>query len=76
MNQEQTQTVLTTLARIDERQDGIKEILNNHAKSLSELTVKTNKHENKFSKMRGGMSVLGVLFTAIVGFLGIDFWSS
>lgn len=74
MNQEQEQTVLTTLVRIDTRQEAIKEMLDRHEQQVGTLTTRVDTHENKFSRMKGGMTVMGMLFTVLAAFSSLQFW--
>jgi len=73
MNPEQTQTVLTTLARIDERQESIKEIIERHETALSDVTAKGHNHDTKFARMKGGMTVMGILFTGLLAMVGLEY---
>jgi hypothetical protein len=74
MDQEQTQTVLTTLTRIDTRQEAIKEMLDRHEKQVGHLTTRVDVHENKFHRMKGGITVLSLLFTVIAAISSLQFW--
>lgn len=74
MTSDQEQTLLATVARIDERTEAIKDNVERHETNLADVTVKVNDHDVRFAKYRGGMSVLGLLFTALLSVVGLFTW--
>ncbi len=72
MTPEQETTLLTSVARIDERTHSIKVTMDRHEGSINTLHSKTNENSKALSRIRGiGLGVSGV-FGVIMAFLGLD----
>lgn len=74
MSPEQEDNLLATVARIDERTESIQDNVKRHEQNLNDVVVKVNTHDVRFAKYRGGMSVLGILFTALLSMVGFFTW--
>jgi len=76
MTPEQTQTVLTSLARIEEQTTNIKETTKRHEEALSALAVRLNGTERILARHRGIGTGVGTMLTLALAFVGLDrFWS-
>jgi hypothetical protein len=76
VNPEQTQTVLTSLARIEEATVHIKETSKRHEEALGAHAVRLNGTERVLARHRGIGTGVGSMLTLALAFVGIDrFWS-
>jgi hypothetical protein len=75
MTPDQETTLLTSVARIDERTHAIKESVSRHETALSDVTVKTNANATSIARLKGIGAGIGGVFTLILAGLGLDRFS-
>lgn len=76
MTPDQEATLLSTVARIDERVAGMKEVSKRHEQQLLSTAITLGEHDVKFARYKGGARVASGLFVGLIALLGLDFWSS
>ena len=71
MTPEQSERIYGSLERIETKVDAIKHITDRHEKSLNEAHKRVGSLETSRGRMKGGMTVLGSIFTlAAITFAG------
>jgi hypothetical protein len=78
MTPEQFGEIREALGRIEQKVDGHQDDDRRiHARqdaAIDTLYSKTNDLDRSRSRMRGGMSVLGILFTGFLALIGLNIW--
>ena len=72
MTPEQSVEVIKTLSRIEQTCVNIKETNDRHERAINANHRRTDEHDKKFARMKGGMSVLAILFTGFLALLGLN----
>ncbi len=72
MTPEQETTLLSSVARIDERTHAIKESSTRHERAINELFTKTNANATSIAKVRGIGLGIGGFLSLVLAALGLD----